>query len=1219
MEPPNPCGLFLSTLFCPPLSKTWRFRVLNRLSACLCLLVFLLSPLTAWSADTYSANPAAPTQADDLVIIIQDNHFTLTGIPSTTGLILGGVSTLSGQGADPSAQFRIGSQSKTFTGTVILKMIDDYYFELTDTLGALQQRYGVDLGVASLPAGSESITVEQLLNMSSQIPNYMAGTRTGSTSTLWDEWIAANYQTLAPPVTHAELAALGLTAGYPQIPSPPFQGSYSNTNAVILSLIGEAAYAAETGTAKTFAEILDELVFTPAGLDDTYLATNSSSAGIMPGSEAGQPITDMDPTIPWTSGAVVSTLADQLKWIEILKTNNLPGGGTLLSPELFAARTDLANSTLISMGGIPLFYGYNIFTLDFTSAGVPLTVIGHGGSIAGYSSFSAWYQQLDLGLVTNVPSLSTIDKHGVFTSTPSEALLMDLARGLERLYRSDGTLTGLSSVAVGEHGGFFTFNPITTNAATSTTFTVNPSGRSTSYMDLAFLALGGNPIITTIDPTLTYYTNSTGTSAVTLATGVSGTVASGARAEAFGEQSSVFLIESGGSLDLAGEVAAYGDGASAIVVESGGTLRTAAGSLAYLQGGNGSAIRVESGATDVDIDGSVLAFGSSSALRVNGSTVSLGSTGLLAAVTAAYSMDQDFLTVSPETNAAYGAVLENGAVLDVNGTINVQAAHPWNGSSFATGTYIGSTWAMPGVLTAGITLDDSTANVSGLVSASGYGAWMLAGTNVLNVDGGAVTGGLLSVKGEGGDDAVTLTGGGLLGGNIDLGGGINSLTVTRGSLVLDLEQGVGIRGAGALSFTSESVIDTGLSRILGDEDFVLASDVTSLAGDPTILNPFRPISFAVTQNGGDVLLSSSRDWSYYAERSPNGSLGAALDRMAAAALQNALSASSSALILTLDRSSTPGSDSAQLQPHAISGLGLSQVRQASSMHRALQNQNGTVWTDRDWFAFGGAHGHAGRQDATGQAYDGYDASGVGVTVGTGRNLSSRTQLGVFLEYGTENQEYDSTGDVDDTVLRVGPFARWTSGNTELSSALSMGLHDVSSTRKAPFVDETNQADYAMLDVMLSSQLSHAFLFDALTVTPSLEGVYLNLSSESYKEDGGITALAVDSTHASFLASTAGLEISREFRFANSTLTPRLGAAWWHQWLDRPDINAALRNDADFSFASEGERSDRDLLRLKAALALEMHGGLRMNFEYGRFDGSSMHDTNVLALSIGMVF
>lgn len=1196
--------------------------MLTRLIACcLCMFVSLLSAPRIALTGTHTANPLASSLADDLLVIIQDNHFTLTGIPSNVGLTLEGARTLSGEGVDSAAQFRIGSQSKTFTGTVILKMIDSGYFTLTDTLGALQQKYNVDLGLSALPAGAESITVEQLLSMSSRIPNYMAGTRAGSTSTLWDEWIAANYQSLTPAITHAELAALGFAAGYPQNPSAPFQGSYSNTNAVILSLIGEAAYAAETGTAKTFAEILNELVFTPAGLTGTYLAMDSSSSGIAPGSESGQGITDMDPAIPWTSGAVVSTLEDQLKWIEILKTNILPDGSKLLSDELFAARTDLENSTLISMGGLPLFYGYNIFTLDFTSSGVPLTVIGHGGSIAGYSSFSAWYQQLGLGLVVNVPSLSTIDKHGVFTSTPSEALMMDLARGLERLYRSDGTLTGLSAVSAGENGGYFSFAPITTNAAASTTFTVNPSGRDTSYMDLAFLALGGNPIITTTDPTLTYSTTNTGTSAVTLTPGVTGTVASGARAEALGEQTSVFLINAGASLDLAGEVAAYGDTSSAIVVEAGGTLRTGADSLAYLQGGSGSTIRVEPGATDVDIDGAVLAFGSSSALRINGSTVTVGSTGLLSTITAAYAMDPHFQTVSPETHAAHGALLENGAVLDVHGAIIAKAVNPWDGSSFATGAYRGSTSSMPGVLTAGIALEDSTANVHGYVSGSGYGTWMLDGdgSNILNVDGGAVTGGLLSVKGAGGDDTVSVANGGLLAGNIDLGGGANSLSVSRGSLALNLDQDVGIRGAGALSFTSESRIDTGLARVLGDENFVLASDVTSYSGSPFIVNPYNPISFGISESGDEILLTSARDWSYYADRCANDSLGAALDRMAAAAVHRALSANGSALLLAVDTSDTPGADSSQLQPYSINGLALTQIRQTSSVHRAVQNQHSTSWPDREWFAFGGAHGHFGKQDATGHSVTGYDSSGAGVTVGVGRNLSVHAQLGVFLDHGVESQDYDGAGDVDDTVLRVGPFARWTSGGTAWSSALSVGLHDVDSSREVSFLGETNQADYAMLDVMLSSRLAHAFRFDSMTLTPSLEGVYLNISSESYKEDGGISALAVDNARASFLASTAGLELSRDFRFASATLTPRLGAAWWHQWLERQDMDAALRADTNFSFSSEGERLDRDLVRLTAALALELHGGLRVNLEYSRDEGASMHDNNILALSIGMVF
>ena len=1183
----------------------------------LCLTMVWTAALPATAAD-YSANPMANGLAADLTNIIHRNHHDQTGIVSNVGLTLGsGAITLSGHGADPNGQFRIGSQSKMFTGSVVLLMIDRGYLKLTDTIGELQQKYSLDLGLAQLPAGTESITVEQLLNMDSRIPNYMSGARSGSSSILWDEWIAANYGVLTPPVTHEELAALGL-AGYPQIPSPPFQGSYSNTNAIILSLIGEAAYAAETGASKTFAEILDEMVLAPAGLTNTYLAMTPDSTGIIPGKESGQTITDMDPTIPWTSGAVVSTLEDQLKWLEILKTNILPDGTSFLSDALFAARTDLANSTLISMAGMPLLYGYNVFTLDFTNAEIPLTIIGHGGSIAGYSSFSAWYQQLGLGLVTNALSLSTIDAHGVHTSTPSEALLMDLCHGLERLYRADGVLTGLAGVSAGANGGYFTFDPIITDAVQSTSFVVDASGRTTSYMDLTFLALGGNPMRKTIDPTLTYYTDTADTAAVTLTNGVSGRVAAGARAEAYGTRTSVFHVGSGATLDLDGEVAAYGEGASAISVGAGGSLHTAGQSLAYMQGGAGSAVQVRPGASEVTIAGTLLSLGSSSALRLDGAQATVEASGNLGVYTAAHSMTPDFTTVSPQTHAAYGAVLENGAVLDLYGRVMAQAVNPWDGVSYTPGAYISDMSRMPGVLTAGISLEDSTANVYGVVAGSGYGAWMRNGASNLNIVGGAVSGELLSIKGEDGNDNVVISDRGLVHGNIDLGAGDNSLTATGAMLVLDLASGPGIQGADTLVLDAATRIETGLTGVLGDAGYVLATDVATYAGSPMVENPYRSVTFALSEAGGDVILTSSRDWDYYTANAANDSLGRALDRMAAAAVSGALSSGGHDLIETLDMSSTVKKDTAQLQPHAPNGLAMAQLRQTQILHKTIATKS-TAATENQWFAFGAFHGHFGSQDASGQAWDDYDTRGGGAIVGLGRNLNSRLQAGLFLGYGTEELDYAKGGDVEDTILRFGPFVRWTSGPTEWSAELSLGLHDVESDRNVPFLNEKNHADYTMQDVRLSTALSHALAFECLTVRPFVEGAYLNLASAGYKEDGGDSALAVDSLRADYLATTAGLELSRTFMLKSVAVTPRLSAAWWRNWLDQPDVNAALRSDPGFGFSTTGADLDDNLLRLNAALDVITSSGLRLNLEYGRYDGPSMQETTILGFSIGGVF
>ncbi|WP_218069964.1 autotransporter domain-containing protein [Desulfoplanes formicivorans] len=1182
------------------------------------MLFLLVIPCVCHGDSTY----AATAQAEDLLLLIQNNHFTSTGISSNVGLNLGNNDppTISGMGVDQDGTFRIGSQSKMFVGSAILLMVDKGYFSLTDTLGDLQKKYDVDLGVSELPDGAESITVEQLLNMSSQVPNYMGSTRSGSTSTLWDEWIAADYGSLSPEVTHTELAALGLS-NYPEVASSPWEGTYSNTNAVILSLIGEAAYAAKTNTNATIADILNELVFTPAEMNATYLAMDSNATDII-GSEAGKEITEMDPTIPWASGAVVSTVEDQLKWIQILQTNTLSNGTSFLPEELFAARTDLANSTLISMGGIPLWYGYNVFTLDFTGSGVPLSLIGHGGSIAGYSSFSAWYQQLNLGLVVNVPSLTTIDKNGVYTITPCEILLMDLIRGMERLYRSDGSLNAnLSGVSAGTYGGYTSFDSIITNATNSTSFLVEASGRTTSYLDLTLIDVIGNPIVTTIDPTLTYYTNSTGTAAVVLTSGVNGTVADNARAEAYGPETSVFSIQSGASLDLYGEVGAYGDAASAIVVQNQASLNTAEDSLAYMQGGNGSAISVESGADTVTIGGTAAVLGPSAALRVDNSTVTVTDTGKLAAVTTSRSMNATFHTVSEDTHAVYGAVLENNAVLDLYGTTQATAVYAWDGETITQGEYISDASDMPGVLAVGVSMQNSTANIYGLVSSTGYGVEMRDGSsNTLNINGGAVAGTLYSIKGGSGDDTVLLSNGGLLDGNIDLGGGNNSLTVSDGYLILDLDEGAGIANADTLEFSSTIWIDPGLSGVLGDANYTLASGVTTYAGSAVILNDMNPITFSLSHDGTDVRLYSSRDWTYYADNISNNDLGSTLDTMAAAAVQNTLSPTGTSLIAALDRSDTPAGAAAQLQPHTTNGLALALVRQTPDVHRALQHQyHIPTREERGWFAFGRLHGHFGHQNGNGEAADGYDIYGNGMALGGGRNFSPHLQFGLFLDYGTETQDFSSTGDMDDTILRMGPFMRWSSGTTTWSTAISVATHDVSSTRNVPWLNESNDADFNMRDAMVSTSLAHSFHVGNLELEPLVEGVFMILDSDSYKEDGGISALSVDSQQSKYLASTAGLQLSRTFHLGTATLTPRLGMAWWHQWLNRPDINAAFRSDPAYSFSTTGAKTDQDLLRLNADLDLEINSGLHFKVKYSRYNGASMYDNNVLALSFDFAF
>lgn len=702
---------------------------------------------------------------------------------------------------------------------------------------------------------------------------------------------------------------------------------------------------------------------------------------------------------------------------------------------------------------------------------------------------------------------------------------------------------------------------------------------------------------------------------------MTGTVQADARAESYGPTVTTFDIQSGASLLLQGEAGAYGDAPTAITVESGGSLSTEDGSLAYIQGGGGSAIDVKSGAGTVTIAGTAAAVGSSAALSVDDSSVTVAESGLLTAVTGSVSMNSDFETVSPETHAVYGAVLTNGATLDLYGTTLATAVYAWDGTPITTGVYISDPTYMPGVLATGIDMTGSTAIIHGLVSSTGYGVWMHDGTgSTLTVDGGAISGTLYSVLAGSGNDVITISNGGILAGNIDLGTGTDSLTASEASLILDLSAGTAISGVETLTFSSDTTIDPGLSGVLGDATYTLASGVSSYTGTPTVLTTSNPVTLALTQSGSEVLLTTTRDWNYYATLAENDSLGSVLDRMAAAAVADTLSTSGSTLIENLDTSSTPESDVSELQPHPTDGLAMSQLRQLPAIHRALEHQFALNPQDADhqWFAFSGLHGHMGQKEGTGSAADGYDFHGGGMTVGGGRNIGPDLQIGLFLDYGMENQSYTDTGDMDDTILRMGPFARWTHGATTWSSTLSLGLHDVSSNRDVPFLDESNTADFSMRDLMLSTALTHDFDLGAVRLTPVLEGALMTIDSDSYSEEGGISALKVEDARATYLFTSAGLDVSYTFRAGQASITPRIGAAWSRQWFEAPDTDAAFRSDPSFTFSTDSDADD-NLLRLKAGVDIEIPQGLRVNIDYSRYDGASTHDNNVLALTLGFVF
>lgn len=281
-----------------------------------------------------------------------------------------------GPAVTPADHVRIGSVTKTWTGTVILQQVQEGRLALADPVSAFRP---------DVPGGA-AITIADLLDMRSGLYNYsetreLAEAMDADPGRVWqpDELLALAYA--HPPYF------------------PPGRGyHYSNTNTVLLGLIAEQL------DGKPLEQIFRDRLFGPLRLTGTSFPPRTSAAipdphpqGYMYGNnvltmgsppalppdlqaraQAGTLLpgdrTADNPSWGWAAGAGISTLADLATWAEALAQ------GTMLDPAMQETRmrtlrpTDPANP--------PEAPQYGLAIAKFGA------LYGHTGELPGFNVFA---------------------------------------------------------------------------------------------------------------------------------------------------------------------------------------------------------------------------------------------------------------------------------------------------------------------------------------------------------------------------------------------------------------------------------------------------------------------------------------------------------------------------------------------------------------------------------------------------------------------------------------------------------------------------------------------------------------------------------------------------------------------------------------------------------------------------------------------------------------
>ncbi|WP_061299727.1 serine hydrolase domain-containing protein [Herbidospora cretacea] len=282
---------------------------------------------------------------------------------------------------------RIGSNTKTFTATVVLGLVAEGRIELDAPVAGYLPVEGLD----------PRITVRMLLQHTSGVFNFTGEYFPDGTfvpgipaTTAGKEWVDNRFRTYRPE----ELVELALAQ--PARFEPGTSWSYANTNYVLARLLVEKV------TGNSLAEETHRLILGPLGLTGTLLPETDPD---IPGPHAhayyryeedGRPVTvdvtRQNPSWISTGGDMISTSRDLHTFVSALTGGKLLPAA--LMTEMFTPYPDIG-------------YGLGVFVQP---AGENGTVITHNGGMAGHAALM--YSTPDGG-TTLTATLNYVDDPGM--------------------------------------------------------------------------------------------------------------------------------------------------------------------------------------------------------------------------------------------------------------------------------------------------------------------------------------------------------------------------------------------------------------------------------------------------------------------------------------------------------------------------------------------------------------------------------------------------------------------------------------------------------------------------------------------------------------------------------------------------------------------------------------------------------------------------------------
>jgi len=303
----------------------------------------------------------------------------------------GTINHASDEPVSPDSQYHSASIGKTMCAAVYGLLADEGRIDLDDTIGSwLDDDILEGLFVVDGTDYSDQVTLRHLLSHTSGAADYFEGPVTSGQPLL--DRVASN-----PDLSFTPESLVAFTRDNQEpVGKPGQQFYYSDTGYILLGLALEAIEG------KPYADILEERIFRPLGMEDSYLMFyQDEPADILGIYHDGIDLSGKNAlSIDWSGGGVVTTMNDLLTFMKALVS------GEWLSDEIYSQMTDFQHE--YDQG---IDYGMGMMYFDFSELSFLLgSMTDVYGAVGATGTYALYDEEKDTFFIANFGSLDFAER-----------------------------------------------------------------------------------------------------------------------------------------------------------------------------------------------------------------------------------------------------------------------------------------------------------------------------------------------------------------------------------------------------------------------------------------------------------------------------------------------------------------------------------------------------------------------------------------------------------------------------------------------------------------------------------------------------------------------------------------------------------------------------------------------------------------------------------------